>query len=242
MSWAGTEPWDLYLGVTSSGLADRQHGPIWKSHVDPLLAVQVRLTELRNHVSGIWKPCVRVWMSGALLRPFIVEPLAGSSGEREAMAVATARAAEATGLAESASVWLDSTYASKPRMAVAYSDNLVAALIDAATSRKLKLLTVRPWWALALDEALQHKPNLVVFAAEDVDSTTVLVSQADRWLVAETSCPPPLGSRLQAIIARRAFLADSPLSETWHARLDPESRPNVLGWPVSKRILAGVAA
>ena len=85
---------------------------------------------------------------------------------------------------------------------------------------------------------LEHKPDIVIFAAEDVDSTTVLVSQADRWLVAETSCPPPEGSRLEAMIARRAFSVDSPVNEAWRARLDPESRPNDLGWPVSKRVFA----
>lgn len=241
MLWAGSDLWDLYLGVTSSGLAGRRYGPSWTSHADPLLAVQVRLTELRGQVNGFRKPYVRVWISGALLRPFVVEPLAGLSGKREAIEVARARAAEATGLTEPCSVWLDSTDPSKPRMAVAYSDKLVSALVDAAKSTKVKLLTVRPWWALALDEALEHKPDTVIFAAEDVDSTTVLVSQADQWLVAETSCPPPEGSRLEAIIARRAFSADSPVSEAWRARLDPGSRPNDLGWPVSERVFAPTA-
>lgn len=236
MSWAGSEPWDMFLGVAGSGLARRGDPPIWKDHTDPVHALGERFDELRQQ-RGAWRrPRARIWLSGALARPFLLEPLAGLSGTREVLAVAEARAPEATGLPSPCMVWLERATADQPRLAVAYARDLNAAVLDAARHSKVRLATLRPWWALALGEALAHKPDTGLFAAEDGDSITLLSACADTWLTADTYVPKPEAEQAEAIITRRAFAAGLPSDAVWRARLNMELRPDVPTWPAAQRL------
>jgi hypothetical protein len=89
---------------------------------------------------------VRVAVSGAICRPFVLPDVDGATGEGDWTAIAASMVEDATGLPADSRVWLDAGQAS-PRLAVA---------IDAAWLRGLEALgarieSVRPWWALAIE-------------------------------------------------------------------------------------------
>jgi hypothetical protein len=92
VSWAGPETWELYLGAGT--LARR--GPVaeWVGHADPALALREALAQVGEGSRWRRRRRVRIWLSSALARPFLLPPVSGLGNAREVQALAKGLAAE----------------------------------------------------------------------------------------------------------------------------------------------------
>jgi rhodanese-related sulfurtransferase len=112
---------------------------------------------------------VRVWLGATLARPLIVPGASGARSAKEAKALATMLANDATGLQGAVRTWLGPWRAGHPALAVALQETtwselqralqLASSLRSqkrlAGAARSLRLVSVRPWWNRSLDEALR---------------------------------------------------------------------------------------
>ena len=156
----------------------------------------------------IAKPRVRVWLSGALARPFLCGPVDGLKRWGEAVAFAEASAAAATGLADACSVELEDWPAPQAALAVAVTAATMQALHGAALSQGIVLRSVRPWWTVALSQALTESAGAVrMVAVSDIDSLTLLGGDAGRFDIASAYVPAPSPEHADKLLARVAMTA-----------------------------------
>ena len=204
----GTERWDLYLGESQSGLAKVGAAPHWQPHVDPTSELEARLHAIASSSRKRWtRPTVAVWLSGSLARPFLLAPVAGLRGRREALALAQAAAAEATGIGGEVAVWFDQVPTTHATVAVAMPASLRTVALELCKAHRVQLGSLRPWWALALEFANDNSPPQALFAAEDTDSLVLLGWDRSNWTSADACVPGPLPVQEASLIARRAFVA-----------------------------------
>ncbi|MDH0867072.1 hypothetical protein [Mitsuaria sp. GD03876] len=139
---------------------------------------------------------LRVAVSGAVCRPYLLPEVEGVTGEADWAAIAASLVEESTGLPSDSPVWLDAGQAS-PRLAVA---------IDAAWLRGLESLagrrleSVRPWWAMAIDAARAASASATAspspaagaaggrhgLAVADSEALVLLLAEGDTYRVAQT--------------------------------------------------------
>jgi hypothetical protein len=179
---------------------------------------------------GWAQPRVRVWLSGALARPFVLTPVAGLKGKVEARAMALAMAQEATGLEPGCDVCLDSVPKSAPALSVVTPSELRLEIAGIAKALRVNIESLRPWWAGALGEALASDARLELFAAQDTEAVTVLVAKENVWLSANTYTPNPNGVQLEALVTRRLFADGVETKAACRVRLDA-TLGNPSFWP-----------
>ena len=155
---------------------------------------------------------LRVTVSGAVCRPYLLPEVAGVAGEADWIAIATSMVEDRAGLPADSPVWLDGGQAS-PRMAVA---------IDAAWQRELLALggraleSVRPWWAVAIEAARASGASGSAPPASDVqglaiadsDELVLLIAEGDTYRVAQTY--PLDGESASAVLNRALVTHDVP--------------------------------
>lgn len=208
MSWAGSEVWDLYLGLEAFGLAPQGTAPAWTSHTDVLAACSAAVAQVpRSRRLHRWlrRPEVRIWLSGAIARPFVIEWPDGLKGSEERLRLAKSMVAVATGLETPCAVWLSERAGSTPSLAVALDAQLPDTLSQAAARQGLVASSIRPWWSKVLQLEVQQSSQLDLLVVEDEDSLTVLGSQSNRWILADSYVPASLGQHCEALIARRTL-------------------------------------
>ena len=235
MSWAGSEPWDLYLGVDACGLARAAYKPgntpAWQMHTDVEQSIVSAVKEIRAR-HGRWRrPRVRVWLSGALARPFVVEAVAGLKSLVEAQALAAAMASDATGLEGECEVWLSALPRNDRALAVAMTLPLHQAIVSAARQARVTLACIRPWWARALNETLAQSPDVELFAAEDSDAMVVIGAQGHAWSVAAAYAPKPAPRQHESLISRRVLAQGIAPSSIARVRMQPSVMSGIGAWP-----------
>ncbi len=228
--WAGSEVWDLYLDTASNGLARLGQAPTWEAHATPAQGASAGMKRLRAQARGWASPRVRVWLSGALAKPFVLTPVTGLKGKLEAQAMAQAMVREATGLEPGCDVCLDSVPKSAPALSVAIPSDLGQEIAGTAKALRVTIKSLRPWWAGALGEALASDARLELFAAQDTEAVTVLVAKENVWLSANTYTPNPNGAQLEALVTRRLFADGVETKAACRVRLDA-TLGNPSFWP-----------
>lgn len=178
---------------------------------------------------------VKVWVSGALARPFLLGPVAGLKGGAEIRGFAQSQVLDATGWDQSCQVRLEGDV-TKGRVLATAMPAAVHARIEALVQRaKLRLVSLRPWWAGALDQALAAQPGLEMLVVEEPESLVMLAGQQGTWSMVEVLMPKP--SPDEALRAVRRLMAGSSVRPEMSARLclNTES-PGALGrpWPVAQ--------
>lgn len=144
---------------------------------------------------------LRITVSGAVCRPFLLPEVAGVAGESDWMAIATSMVEDRAGLPAGSPVWLDNGQSS-PRMAVA---------IDAPWQRELLALSgralesMRPWWAVAIESVGTDVSGLAV---ADSDELVLLIAEGDTYRVAQTY--PLDGESASAVLNRALVTHDVP--------------------------------
>jgi len=154
---------------------------------------------------------LRLWLSGGLCRPFIVPSVQGVKDDAEVRAVASAMAPQLTGLVGPCTVFVESRTAKAPVMAIAVQEDRIQKIHDlmASSTRKPKLLSIRPWWAEVLRHSLLREPTLAALGVQDCDSMTVLVGrEADGFDSATTYSPVIDQGTAQSVLMRALLSSD----------------------------------
>ena len=168
MWWDRSEPVEVYLSddVVGRGSASAEpaHWVETSGLNDSLRHVAAWLDA--SAAPGVRR--VRVWLSESLARPYLVPADSGARNTREARALATAMAPDATGVDGDVRLWLDRWRVGESTLAVAMPTRVWEGVHDivkardasrTATPRKerappIEIASVRPWWNLPLDALL----------------------------------------------------------------------------------------
>lgn len=223
MSWAGSEPSQVYLGRTQVGV----WSPAWTGVGAQWLSTGsaqegwAQGIELLRHEGQPRRQRVAVWLSGALARPFVFEPVRGLRRWSEALQVAAGLAPEATGLEGPCEVWLDDWMPGKSCIAIAIDRGLRETIESTARSERLRLTAIRPWWAAALNEAMKSQtPARGLLAIEELDALTVLSGGEGVFTSAACYSPRPDPTQTEALLTRALMAANVAASDGLRAKLD----------------------
>lgn len=186
MWWAGRATLDVYVGVRRVAVAGPQHK--WLPPPVPDLVLGLKL--LTDWLQQRPRPeRVRVWLGGALCRPFLV-PVMPVLPRDQAHAALQAVAAERTGLSRDCQVWCEAA-ASDPGGTVgaaldrAVFDGVMAAL----AAGRSQCLSLRPWWCEALSHALRAEPGATAVAVLDCSALTFLSGAEGTFTQVATASP-----------------------------------------------------
>jgi hypothetical protein len=201
----------FYAGLRTCGFRKPGAQGVWAAHGDWESFVGAQLSAVHR---SLWrpKPRVCVWLAGSLARPFLLEPVSGLVNREERLAVARAKAAEATGLNEPCLVWMESAASAVDSALCVAMEASVAQRLDAiATTCSFRVATLRPWWAQALDDTdrnrtMQDSSESESVAVEDSESLVVLMAHQDRWTCAESYAPAPEPGHEEQLLRRKALL------------------------------------
>ncbi|WP_431045620.1 hypothetical protein [Roseateles sp. L2-2] len=163
---------------------------------------------------------LRVTVSGAVCRPFLLPEVAGVTEAADWLAIAASMVEDRAGLPPGSPVWLDGGQAS-PRMAVA---------IDAAWHHALvalggrSLASVRPWWALAIEStSTGNAATATGLAVADSDELVLLIADGDTYRVAQTY--PLDGESASAVLNRALVTHDVPAGGIELIEFDADALP-----------------
>jgi len=204
VSWGG-EVIDVYVGLRQMMFWQGTEGLGAQAVADGLPDLAAGLKATGKRLRRWPHTRVRVWLSGAWALPFVMQPVAGLRNWREALAAAGAVAGDQTGWAKPAAVWLDSVPQQHAALGVAAAQPVLAALNRGAAEVGVRLQSVRPWWALALDEARRDGDGVELLAAEDSDALILLSATGEHWREAAAYAPKPVAQQAEAVVQRRAM-------------------------------------
>ena len=219
---AGSEAAQIYLGQTTVGVwsGSTDSGVRWAAAASAHEGWVRGLELLAELKSKLRRRRVVVLLSGALARPFIFEPVNGLRRWSEAQQVAAGVAPEATGLAGPCDVWLDDWRPEKRCIAVAVDRGLRESIENSARERKIRLGAIRPWWTVALDEAVREQSSAAqLLAVEEADALTLLCGRDSGFDSVASYAPRPDASQTEALLTRALLAADVAATEGLRAVL-----------------------
>lgn len=181
---------DVYIGEGQVACVTRD-GELWQEQVD---GVDAAVAALRGYFDGPVRTghrSLRIWLSGALCRPFLLARPTAVLNAFEFERIARAMAPDLTGLAGPCAVWCDRFNAADSALVAAASESLVAMLGDLRCGKQCQVKMLRPWWSEALRLALKTKPDLRTgtLAIRESDSLTVLSGEGGCFLLAASHAP-----------------------------------------------------
>jgi hypothetical protein len=217
--WAGSTALDVYLGTRAAlicfegkrlfgqGVAGEDAG------FDVLGSALGSMPHARR---------LRVWLSGGLCRPFLLPSVAGVRDDQEVQRVATALAADATGLHGPLQVWVESAAASQARVAVAIEAAVLRRVNALCAGHRRRVVAIRPWWAEVQRAGLAGRDGLAALSVQDCDSVTLLFGR-DGDLESASTVTPVLDAETARTAFARATLSSSvDAQNTLSIRLMPE--------------------
>lgn len=210
----GRKSVDIYLGHDSVAWRVVGRDAVRAAVATPHEGLQAA----QKAIEGLGRIKIRLWLSGRLAPPFLVEPVPGVKGHRELRQIAEAVAQQATGLAEPCEVWIE------PRagrdevvVGVAVARTLVASvqeMLGAGSSAHLQ--SIRPWWALVQNRALaRNKGKLQILRVEEPDGLVLLAAKDRTFACAAAYWPASAVENRHAMVARALLNADVPSAKGW---------------------------
>lgn len=195
----GNEPVHIYLGtrrVMVSGATGLQSQAV--------NGLAEAFEVLRTQLQGLGKRSrPRLWLSGGLCRPFILDALPGLASRDEVHRVAAATAAQRTGLQAPCRLWIEPRPVASDRVVVAMHARVYDQLHDSLRGAGHAALSVRPWWAELLRGAAAKTADAATsLAVRDCDSVTLLLGAGAEVTLAATYAPVADDSSAKAIVAR----------------------------------------
>ncbi len=195
----GSEPVHIYLGtrrVMVSGATGLQSQAV--------NGLAEAFEVMRAQLQGAGKRSrPRLWLSGGLCRPFILDALPGLVSGDEVHRVAAATAAQRTGLQAPCRLWIEPRPVASDRVVVAMNEQVYNQLHDSLREAGHTALSVRPWWAeLLRDAAAKATAAATSLAVQDCDSVTLLLGAGAEVTMAATYAPVADDSSARAIVAR----------------------------------------
>lgn len=205
MWWAGGKAVQAYLGSRRLMCQGRDLPPLDRE----VASLDLGLDLLLAHLGAAARTeCgVSLFSSGSQCRPFMMEPIDGLRGHAELMAIASSVAPARVDLVAPCVAWLAaSSGRDVPSLAVAMSQPWVNALQDRFASAGHRLVSLRPWWALALKATLSKLPKgQRALAVVDCDSVTVLAGNGKAFTGATAHAPVLDAAVAASVVARAAF-------------------------------------
>lgn len=189
--------------------------------LDPLFA-----SIEKPHSRAWWqrKTPVRIWLSGALARPFMLEPMAGLKSWRELTLWAESCAAEAVGMSAPCQVQVEAWPENHPTLAVAMERGLLESIEAQASLHNLHVQCIRPGWAEVANELWQQQPELRLIGVEDADAITLLGSHNQQLNRAHSYWPKPAEDQIDPLLSRMALVMGATAKETHRTKFLPLER------------------
>ncbi len=164
MWWARTKSLEVYLAEGQLGVLGRgELDPSWSFSHDSAGSLEMLAKHMQScKQDAAWQ--VRIWLSATLARPFLLPAGSGVRNRREALVVAGALAADATNLTGATRTWLGHWRAGSPTLGVGIGQDLWEQIqtvfretnANRAHRHAIKMISVRPWWNLAFDHAVEE--------------------------------------------------------------------------------------
>lgn len=216
---------DVYLGSRALLVADGAGTPLHAQGiegadgVDGFDGFEEAVTALETWLGDrADRPRLRLWLGGALARPFLFKPAAAVRSTDEALRIARALAPERTGLAAPCEVWLDG--GADAGIAVALPTVVRERLLRlAAGGRPARVAAIRPWWSEPLRAGLARDAATTVVAVQDCEALTVLAGAGGAFTVATTLAPLPAREAAGAALTRLLLAHDVPAGPELVVRL-----------------------
>ncbi len=169
-------------------------------------------------------------MSGGLARPFLVGPVDGLRTWSEALALATATAPGVTDLDGPCTTHLEDWPGDRAALATAVSQTVLDEMYAAARAARVKLVSIRPWWARVATDSLPEQGGVV--AIRDSDALTVIGMSAGRPDLASTYSPLPELDQMRASLRRAALSQGNSLDKAVVCSWDAGDGPGA--WPQAR--------
>jgi len=185
--WVGSSVTDVYLGTRMVALCQPGRRTLSEAVPDFGQALVVAKRWLERKAP---RTRVRVWLSGGLCRPFLVDPLPGVRNAQEAETVVAALAPQRTGLEGTCTVWLEGKHAGLQRVAAAVSSGTLEQILAAFRGAGRRVASIRPWWASALHSVLMNRDQTPsALGVLDCDSVTLLMGTGGEFEMAMSLAP-----------------------------------------------------
>jgi hypothetical protein len=212
---AASRTTDVYLGSRSVAFVDAQGAPRWHETQGVLQGLELLEAAVREKLV---RPRCRLWLSGALARPFMLEPVTGLRNRVEVHQAAEGVAPEATGLEGPCEVWIEDAFPRRKAIAVAIERSTLE-LIDTAVRRKsgLRVVSIKPWWQLGLNRLLGDETgrNARVLLVEEPEALTLVAGEAGVFQEAATCWPVPEVGQARAWVRRNLLDLRFQPSDAW---------------------------
>jgi hypothetical protein len=201
---------DLYVGESVVAWARDDRTQVFEDAAGFAPALQRCLLEVGRERRWFERRSVNVWLSGALARPFVVAPVAGLRSVAEAQAIAIAAAGPATGIAAPCAVQLEGLPTAAPALATAVAQHVIDAIHTAIKAHGATAVSLRPWWARALDARLKQRSGATLVAVDEPDGVTLLGASDSGPTVAMTQVPRPDPEQTLTMVRRLCMGRDVP--------------------------------
>lgn len=140
---------EVYLGTTLLGVRRTQGETMWCER-DDANSLQDQLVSMLAQDSPDTGR-MRVWMSGALARPFVIHSESGAQSYKERQMIGEVLARQSGAFAGDPQVWIEPFRYHSSGLCVATDSSLLQQLHDTARATGLSLGSVRPAWNPVLD-------------------------------------------------------------------------------------------
>lgn len=208
MSSVGPDDYGIFLGARRSALARRGEAPVWHAHDDAASWLFSLQRQLRPHR---WLPrgSLTVWLSSAFARPFVLPGSTGARSHAELETLACRVGATSTGLHAACTAWIELVSGDRERLGVVMPTDLRRTIAGTASGARLRLQSIRPWWASAQNSLCEKSPALRMASVRDDDGHVLLSSKGDRWLGAHCQVPAPGDAEIDAMVTRLRFSTET---------------------------------
>jgi len=227
------EATDVYLSEGDVALVDAA-GALWRHEGGTLAACLAALVDRLRDENASRR--LRIWLGAALCRAVRLAPIAGARTRAERLRLAELAAVSQSGLPAPCRVSIDGAGGSEGMLAVVVEDRVLNAIEQALATARYRAISVRPWWAEALDAALNANPALRALGVWEGRALTLMTGQGRDFASAQTLYPVETMDSAAAAFARALvsgmIAADDALSVAldWSASPDAaQHRPDDKG-------------
>ena len=120
-------------------------------------------------------------------------------------------------------VWMDDWSPQRASLAIALDQSLQTNVEAAAKEQGIRLMSLRPWWTCALNEALADaSTDLRLLAVDEPDAMTLICGSERQFSSVASFVPKPEPSQTDALMTRTLLAADATAVQGVRAVLSTE--------------------
>lgn len=223
----GRDSLDIYIGSTEGGLSMHGGSHQWISYDDVRAGVETLFAQAAESSKSTWRlqRSARVWFSGAIARPFLLEPIAGLRGWDEARSFAQSAAEEAVGIPGPCSVELEAWPGSGPVLVTAMSEELLESIESVAAQHRLRVRSMRPWWAAAFNEVAAKDEGIRLVSISDDESMVLLGRKEGRFETASCYTPGTSDEQTSRLLSRLSLVAGAGVGQVSRIKFTKSGEP-----------------